>query len=411
LQALVLLAVSGRSEAVRTDATGTLVGSDPRDFMDVLVGMLRDPVHYEVKPVAGPGSTGVLLVEGESFNVRRLYSPPAFPLVTIKAGDVIERDAFGLPVISRVVGFDEVRSLTTRNVREIHPRELEIPIGRMAAEAALSARVAQRQLQADVAPIEQFNTRVEEVNGRVVQVLQTITGQEFDEAGHYDLWRAWWTDQQGYAFHSSSRLNSDDPKPTVTQDVGLAYQPQTRPYTQTSTAVVGYRRQHSCFAAGTLVRTLSGPRPIEDLRAGDQVLTQDARDGVLKFEPTLAVYHNPPNQTIRVRLEQVDAADKDEFEDDAGESIVATGIHRFWKAGRGWVMARDLKPGDTLRVVGGVARVAAVAADLEQPVYNLEVARGQSFFVGRRGILVHDNSLVQPTPEPFDAAVREPIVR
>ena len=38
-----------------------------------------------------------------------------------------------------------------------------------------------------------------------------------------------------------------------------------------------------------------------------------------------------------------------------GETIVATGIHRFWKAGKGWTMARDLKAGDRLRMIGGVA--------------------------------------------------------
>ena len=53
-----------------------------------------------------------------------------------------------------------------------------------------------------------------------------------------------------------------------------------------------------------------------------------------------------------------------------------------------------------------MARVETVEADEVQPVYNLEVAHGQSFFVGQRGVLVHDNSLVQPTPEPFDAAGR-----
>jgi hypothetical protein len=35
-------------------------------------------------------------------------------------------------------------------------------------------------------------------------------------------------------------------------------------------------------------------------------------------------------------------------------------------------------------------------------VYNLEVARGGSFFVGRCGALVHDNSLVRPVDRPFD---------
>ena len=33
------------------------------------------------------------------------------------------------------------------------------------------------------------------------------------------------------------------------------------------------------------------------------------------------------------------------------ESVVATGIHRFWKAGGGWVMARELKPGDPIRTL------------------------------------------------------------
>jgi hypothetical protein len=66
-------------------------------------------------------------------------------------------------------------------------------------------------------------------------------------------------------------------------------------------------------------------------------------------------------------------------------------------------MARELKPGDLVRGIDGVARVSSVEPGDEQPVFNLEVARGQSFFVGRRGLLVHDNSLVAPSPSPFDA--------
>jgi hypothetical protein len=398
VQALALLAISGLSDAVRGDATETLTRSDPRDFMDVLIGMLHDPIHYEVKPIAGPGSTGVLFVEGEKFNVRRLYEPPPLPRFALRPGDVIERDEFGLPVISRVVGFDLVRSNSDRNIREIHPRDLEIPIGRMVAEAKLSSRVAQKQLQADVAPIERYNTRVEEVNDRVVAVLHKVTGEEFDEPGHYDRWREWWTDQEGYVYKPAS----SEPKPTVTRYVPLAYQPQTRPYTQTSQAVVGYRRGHACFAAGTPVHTIAGLQPIETLRAGDQVLTQDTTTGALSFQPILAVFHNPPNQTYRVSLgDGAGSAAKPEVND---ESIVATGIHRFWKAGKGWAMARDLKPGDTLRTLGGTRHVEAVEGEEVQPVFNLEVAHGHSFFVGDRGILVHDNSLVQPVPEPFDAA-------
>lgn len=67
-------------------------------------------------------------------------------------------------------------------------------------------------------------------------------------------------------------------------------------------------------------------------------------------------------------------------------------------------MARDLAPGDPIRTLNGVVKVRSIQGEIVQPVFNLEVADGQSFFVGSRGFLVHDNSLVEPTAEPFDAS-------
>ena len=62
-------------------------------------------------------------------------------------------------------------------------------------------------------------------------------------------------------------------------------------------------------------------------------------------------------------------------------------------------MARDLKPGDVLRTLGGIATVKSVEEEQVQPVFNLQVADGESFFVGRSGVLAHDNSTINPTPE------------
>jgi hypothetical protein len=146
---------------------------------------------------------------------------------------------------------------------------------------------------------------------------------------------------------------------------------------------------YSCFAAGTPVRTLLGPRPIESIEVGDQVLAQDVTTGALSFEPVVALHHNPPKPTLRIDL--------------GDEAIVATPIHRFWRAGQGWAMARDLKPGDTIRRLGGTARVVSVSEEQVQPVFNLDVAERRSFFVGASGALVHDNSLVDPVLHPFDA--------
>ena len=39
-----------------------------------------------------------------------------------------------------------------------------------------------------------------------------------------------------------------------------------------------------------------------------------------------------------------------------------------------------------------------------EPVYNLKVLQAESFFAGESGLLVHDNSEVQPVTKPFDAA-------
>ncbi|MFO0892499.1 MAG: HEAT repeat domain-containing protein [Isosphaeraceae bacterium] len=51
-RALAMLAVGSNSADVRGKATGTLRGRDPRDFVGLLIGLLRDPVKYEVRPWA-----------------------------------------------------------------------------------------------------------------------------------------------------------------------------------------------------------------------------------------------------------------------------------------------------------------------------------------------------------------------
>jgi Pretoxin HINT domain len=197
-------------------------------------------------------------------------------------------------------------------------------------------------------------------------------------------WEKWLVDLSGYAFAAQSSVEP----PTVVEEVPIAYQPQAVPLVVDQPQAVLVTR-HSCFGAGTLVRTIDGLSRIESLRSGDLVLTQAPATGELKYQPVLTAYHNPPNATLRIEL--------------GGETIVATGIHRLWRAGQGWVMARELKPGDALRTLAGVVVVKSVDKEQVQPVFNLQVADGESFFVGRTGVLAHDNSPVNATPSPFDA--------
>jgi hypothetical protein len=445
---LALLTLFSPSPDVRRRAAETLNRRDPRDFAGLLIAFLREPIKYQVRPVAGPGSRGELFVEGSTANVKRLYSPPAAPNVPVQQGDSLGFDANGLPVlahpftmtygisfgasgvtpsqpdenalaqrlgdllahsglnaaqshqlaqsVAHTAAQSQVPVINVGSLRGVEdgsytiaPAVTEIPIGAMILQSQLAARVAQAKLENDVQSIEQYNAPIQQLNERLLTILKRTTGQDFGT--DRDAWRKWFVDLLGYA--DAPQQASPD-KPLVVEDVPLGVQPLAAPVTfvDKPTAIVSVG--HSCFGRGTPVRTLNGERPIESVLPGDQVLTQDPRSGVLRYEPVLRAIHNPPSPTLAVKLGE--------------ETVIVTGIHRFWKAGHGWVMARDLKPGDAVRTLGGLSRVVAVDSAAVQPVFNLEVASGQSFFVGAQGALVHDNSRVEAVPEPFDAVGQLP---
>jgi hypothetical protein len=240
-------------------------------------------------------------------------------------------------------------------------------------EARKAAASAEQRLEADLAAVRAYNAGADEVNARVMPVLQAVTGRASEP--DRQAWSAWWADQRGYAYNRP-------PKRTFEEHADDVYRPNFVAVAAVST---------SCFGAGTPVRTVDGTRPIEAIRVGDRVLAQDTRTGGLSFQPVLAVFHNKPAPTLEIAL--------------GGEGVVATAIHRFWLAGKGWAMARELKPGDPVRTIGGIARVVEITPRPVQPVFNLEVAEGHTFFVGSHGALVHDNSPVRPSARPFDAVL------
>ena len=138
-----------------------------------------------------------------------------------------------------------------------------------------------------------------------------------------------------------------------------------------------------------MLQTLTGPQPIESLKLGDQVLTQSVKTGALGYKPILVVHHNPPSKTYNIKL--------------GTETIVSSHFHRFWKAGSGWVMARDLKVGDSIRTLNGTVQVMAIEQGKVVPVFNLDVADDADFFVGDVGALAHDNTVPNRRETPFDA--------
>ena len=70
---LAAMAVFSPRPEVRLQATDTVGRYDPRDIVEPLIDVLQKPFAYQVRSIGGPGSDGELFVEGERFNVQRIY--------------------------------------------------------------------------------------------------------------------------------------------------------------------------------------------------------------------------------------------------------------------------------------------------------------------------------------------------
>ena len=353
-QGLALAALYSPHSGVRRAALETLAGRDPNDAAGLLVGLLGDPGLSAPDP---------------SWFAFRFYVQP------------VGSDFFGSTGVTRFESrwFDAVATYTVDESQgrfsaswESYGRRVAIQwsqqlqnLGTMIDQLVGEAG---RRALAD----EARSRPVREFNARVIDLLRFVTKKDLGD--DVEAWRRWWVEELGYAYQA--------PRPTYDEPI--------EPKPTYFLANVHY----SCFAAGTNVRTRRGPRPIEAVRVGDRVLARDAETGVLAYRPVVSVAHNPPAETLRVRTED-------------GGSVVATGIHRFWKVGEGWVMARDLRSGDRLRAIDGSTRVISAEPEATQAVYNLEVLGGHSFFVGETGLLVHDKSPLGPpssSPAGFDSA-------
>jgi tetratricopeptide (TPR) repeat protein len=357
------LAVMTRSESVRLAAIAVLKNRPRRDYAGQLVEMIRGKIRHTVIPVNGPGSTGALILDTPRVRMVLTYDTPAVFQPASSFRGYAGYDANGLPVI--VQG----RELDRGIIGPTKLHEIEVRTAGLIAVANLKAQVVQQRMSADLNEVEMVNEQAEASNTRIAPVLEVAAGAPSDLKDDEEAWHVWWYDTLGYSYQSP-------PQVTLVQDASPSQLPP--PYITT------------CFVAGTPVRTLDGPRPIEAIQVGDQVLSQDATTGAIGFQSVVFLHHNPPGKTLRVSLAN-------------GESLVCSVYHRFWRANVGWTMARDLKPGDTLRNLGGLVRVAKVEPDSIQPLYNLDVSGPRSFFVGASNVLVHDNTLPDHRLKPFDA--------
>ncbi|WP_194843437.1 S8 family serine peptidase [Paenibacillus sp. B01] len=138
----------------------------------------------------------------------------------------------------------------------------------------------------------------------------------------------------------------------------------------------------NCFAAGTEVDTETGLRPIETIQVGDRVWSKNPDTGEVAFKRVEAIYTRQTNETWTVYF--------------GNESLKTTDLHPFWIKGKGWVYARDLKPGDELESrTGAFLTVKKIVQASEKiTLYNFSVEDFHTYYVSSIGILTHNSTCI-----------------
>lgn len=135
-----------------------------------------------------------------------------------------------------------------------------------------------------------------------------------------------------------------------------------------------------CFVAGTLIATEDGQKPIEEIQAGDKVLSENPETGEVAYKTVEETYENETTELVHVFVN--------------GEEIITTPSHPFYVPKLGWTLAIKLRAGDILVLSNGeYVVVEAIQHELlESPikVYNFEVEDFHTYFVGESSVLVHN---------------------
>lgn len=278
--------------------------------------------------------------------------------------------------LSRGLSFAMFRTMYVREAQST----LEVAVDELAVSAYIyfEANRGMLPLIPNVAAIQDFltrkaarvaageNARSEWLNERLARVLSQVSGQRFQTDAK--VWWDWWN-KYNETLPSEKRRVSWWHYECYTSIYVV-------PIEQVPTSL-------SCFVPGTTVWTLDGPRPIEKIRVGDLVLSQDPLTGEVVYKAVVKTTRRPPVELVKLTTES--------------ETIRCTGGHPFWVSGLGWVHARKLKENDFLHSVTGPVRVASVERDRNEETYNLVVDGFNTYFVGQGKLLVHDTAPRGPT--------------
>ena len=143
-----------------------------------------------------------------------------------------------------------------------------------------------------------------------------------------------------------------------------------------------------CFVAGTPVMTNEGLKVIEEIQPGDQIASYNEQTKRIEYKPVVQTFERYAEQVLLVSVQGEE------------DPLGVTPTHPFCvprentSSGEDecdWREAGQLRVGDRIKVAsGGWSEVAAVASSKGSQVYNFEVADNHNYYVGRQGLLVHN---------------------
>ncbi|MFO0888426.1 MAG: hypothetical protein U0790_04675 [Isosphaeraceae bacterium] len=224
---LALLAACGSTNPVRQAAIQTLRWRDPMDFADLLIGMLRDPIRYDLHPVGGPGRAGSLTLRGRDHDLRLIFAPPPPPDLLVMPGEDVLLDPEGGPILFRHTdttglpfAWVDEHGFVFASGAFIPPHvPVTIALGDMLRENAKAAAAAQMQLRSHAVALQARNAAIHSANSRIVQILTEVTGEALPV--EREAWEAWWSRRAG----RTRRLETDRPRPVLTEVVPPVYLP------------------------------------------------------------------------------------------------------------------------------------------------------------------------------------------
>lgn len=267
--------------------------------------------------------------------------------------------------------------------------------------SAVTQNEAERDADLQQARLDQENEQTRQTQRSVCTVLRISTWEKLDDSPA--LWWNWWDLEQeiltvgnkeilsNYDRNFQSLVYSVEPQRTpIFQATGSTERPSAPTFAESgsritpSLAQVNPGARHDCLAAGTMIQTERGLRPIETIQIGDNLVSQNIATGAISLKPVLRTSQRPPSITVSIVLSNK-------------EKIQATLGHHWWVIGKGWIKTKDLQAGMQIRTASSYIEVTKLEDAEDVTTYNLSVADNHTYFVGAERLLSYDSNELIPT--------------